>query len=317
MAPGIAHPSLSRESCLGCHAPIAAEWRESFHFQSVTGPFWNRLRGEGFAGFFEALRIPCMNCHAPASVLDLPEGAHPVERSDAPALGVDCVSCHVSERGIVGAGRSTGPHEVIADERFRDLALASLAICARCHDERAEHAQTVRRWSETPFARDGVTCLHCHMPEVEAPSVPGGPVRRRRSHRFPGDKDVAMLQRALNATIVISEDRRAVVRITNDRMPHPFPASGLNWLIVRVQVRDERGRALDEVERGFGTREWIPGYLDFWPFLHVSKIPYGETREIRVSLPAGHGSVAAEFRYRDWFALESTETVFAHLEQPY
>jgi len=29
--PGTEHSSLSRESCSDCHAPIAAEWRESFH----------------------------------------------------------------------------------------------------------------------------------------------------------------------------------------------------------------------------------------------------------------------------------------------
>jgi hypothetical protein len=253
-----------------------------------------------------------MNCHAPANVLDLPDGAHPVERSDAVALGVDCVSCHLSDSGIAGPGRSTGPpHEVLLDERFRDPVQASVRLCARCHEEALEHARTVTAWTRTRFAEQGVTCLHCHMPEVGAPSVAGGPVRARRSHRFLGDKDERMLREALNASILLTGDRRAVVRITNDRVGHPFPASGMNWLIVRAQVRDEGGRVVDEVERGFGSREWIPGYLDFWPFLHVSKIPYGEARDIPLRLPPGHGLVSAEFRYRDWFMVKDRDIVFA------
>ncbi len=303
------HPSLSRESCIDCHAPIAAEWRESFHFLSVTGPLWTRIRAKRFDVLFDLLRVPCMNCHAPANVLDLPEGAYPDERSDQPQLGVDCVACHVSRGGILGTGRRTAPHDVAGDERFRDPAVASTRLCARCHDEPSDHARTVTQWRRTELARRGVTCLDCHMPPVEAPSVTGGPARPRRSHRFFGDKEVEMLRRALNATIRITPEREAVVTIVNDRVGHSLPASGTNWLLVRVTVRDGMGRVLEETERGFGTREWLPGYLDFWPFVHVSKIPYGETRDVVVDLPRGRGTVLAEFRYRDWFAVKDRDLV--------
>ncbi len=208
--------SLSRESCIECHEPIAREWRESFHFRSVTGPFWNRIRTKGFDRIFQGLRIPCMNCHAPANVLDLPQGTHPVERNSARELGVDCVSCHVSSKGIHGPGRSgQAPHEVIPDKRFFDPALASTSLCRSCHDEALDHAKTVTAWAETQFAEDGVTCLHCHMPEVKARSVVDGPMRVRRSHRFFGDKDAEMLGKAVSVSIDVSEDRQAVVNITN------------------------------------------------------------------------------------------------------
>lgn len=316
---GTGHVSLSRESCIECHAPIAAEWRESFHFLSVTGPFWERIRDKGLDQLFDWLRIPCMNCHAPANVLDLDGGQYPAERLDAPELGVDCVSCHVSERGILGpGGRGGGSHEAISDQRFRDPVMASTAICAPCHDEPLEHARTVESWRSTQFARDGVTCLHCHMPEVDAPSVTGGPNRFRRSHRFLGDKDIGMLRQALNASItIVKETREAIVRITNDRIGHSFPASGMNWLIVDVDVLDESKQTVMNVRRSFGTRESIPGYVDFWPFVQVSKIPYGESREIRVELPTAHGTVSAKFRYRDWFALTNQDLTFARIEEDY
>jgi hypothetical protein len=246
--PGTVHSQLSRESCAECHAPIAREWRESFHFQSVTGPYWERLRTKGFDSVFGALRMPCMNCHAPANVLDLTEGAHPVQRTDAVELGVDCVACHVSEQGIMGPGRHVeAPHEVIRDERFRDASLASTALCSTCHEEAGDCGKVVTEWQRTQFAADGVTCLHCHMPEITAPAVSGGPARRRRSHRFLGDKDDELLRAALNTSILL-DDGQAVVRITNDRVGHSFPASGMNWLFVKLQAFDEGGRMVEEVD---------------------------------------------------------------------
>jgi hypothetical protein len=257
-----------------------------------------------------------MNCHAPANVLDLTAGAHPAERSDAVERGIDCVSCHVSERGIVGPGRSDGAvHEVIGDARFRDPGITSVAICARCHDEECE--QTVSEWQGTQFARDGVTCLECHMPEIRAPVVADGPARRRRSHEFLADKSDDTLRNALNASIVLTEDRQAVVRIVNDRVGHGFPAAGMNSLIVKVTVRGQDGRTVEEVERAFGSREWIPGYLDFWPFLEVTKIPSGEKRDIVVDLPSGHGEVSADFRYRDWWPVTNQDRAIGQLSKSY
>jgi nitrate/TMAO reductase-like tetraheme cytochrome c subunit len=317
MAAATVHATLTREDCVTCHAPIAAEWRESFHHRSPTGPFWERVRRKAFGDLFEALRVPCMNCHAPANVLDLPLGAHPAERTEAPEMGVDCVSCHVSTRGVVGGGRPLeAPHEVIPDERFRDPARASTELCAHCHNEESDHARVVEEWQDTPFAAAGVTCLHCHMPVVEAPVVTDGPRRRRRSHRFPGDKEPAMLRQALNAEIVVRQ-RSAVVRVTNDRVGHSLPASGMNTLIVRVEVRNEAERTVAMTERHFGTRELVPGYLDFWPFQMVSKIPYGESREVAVALPPGEGRIVAEFRYRDWFAVRDRDVPIATLSRRY
>ena len=74
---------------------------------------------------------------------------------------------------------------------------------------------------------------------------------------------------------------------------------------------------IGEKERSFGTLELIPGYLDFWPFLKVTRIPHGESREINVNLPPAHGSIYVELRYRDWFMVKDKDIVFATLTQPY
>jgi hypothetical protein len=128
--PSTTHASITRQECIDCHAPIAAEWRQSFHYRSLTGPYWKDVREMGFLKVFNATSKACINRHAPANVLDLAETVPAAASGDEPLgvectpnllreprgtisaagaddveLGVDCTSCHVSRRGIVGAGR--------------------------------------------------------------------------------------------------------------------------------------------------------------------------------------------------------------------
>lgn len=157
--PSTTHASITPQACIDCHAPIAEEWRQSFHYRSLTGPYWNDVREMGYLKVFDATRKACVNCHAPANVLDLaetvpaaasgneplgvectpnllrePGGTIPSARADDVELGVDCTSCHVSKRGIVGAGRHpTAAHETVADRRFQEPALAADTLCRTCH----------------------------------------------------------------------------------------------------------------------------------------------------------------------------------------
>lgn len=321
--PSTTFPSSSRRDCLTCHAPIASEWRESFHHRSVTGPYWEDVRRLGYARVFDALRKPCLHCHAPANVLDLgsptaplssgerdlgvectpnllrdPPGRVPPLRSDDVALGVDCVACHVSRHGILGTGRRpTAEHETLADERFRDAGRASRSLCGTCH------ASLVASWTSSRQALEGVTCLDCHMPRVVAPSVAGGPERSRRSHRFLADKDDGMLREAVHATLELAPGRRARFVIVNDRVGHPLPAGG-NWLSVHLKAADASGRLRAEHKQAFGKDEAL--ILDFWPFDSDTRIAPGERREILFPLPEGHGTVEAVVRYHDWMHTRRT-----------
>lgn len=310
------HPTLGRRACLECHAPIAEEWRQSFHHRSLTGPMWSDVRREGYLDTFDTLRKRCVNCHAPANVLDLaqssqpsggvtgvectpnllrePAGTIPQARSDDPELGVDCVACHVSRRGVLGSGRRpSAAHETASDPRFQDAREASVSLCGVCH------AAVVTAWKDSRFFPGGATCLDCHMPPVEAPSVAGGPPRPRRSHRFAADKDDAMLQRAFHASLSIS-GARASVQIVNDGTGHHLPTGG-NWLVVRFSARGEEGQVLRQGKEYFGREEAL--LLDFWPFAEDSRIPVGEAREASFELPAGHGTVEALVTYHDWHGM--------------
>jgi hypothetical protein len=50
------HPSIERRECLDCHAPIAEEWRQSYHFRSLTGPYWKDVRELGYLEVFDRSR---------------------------------------------------------------------------------------------------------------------------------------------------------------------------------------------------------------------------------------------------------------------
>lgn len=310
------HPTLSRQACLECHAPIAAEWRQSYHFQSLTGRSWKDVRELGYMKLFDPARKKCVHCHAPANVLDLagsrsagageeplgvectpsllrePVGVIPAARADDAELGVDCTACHVSERGISGAGRHpTAEHETIADPRFESAARTAETLCRSCHQA------TVAAWRKTALAAAGTTCLDCHMPATSAPSVVGGPARARRSHTFVADKDPAMLTKAVNAVLAVTADRRARLRIVNDRVGHYLPSGG-NWLFVDFTAHDAAGRELKTERVGIGRDEAL--LLDFWPFARDRRIAFGEQRDLFFGLPEGHGTVEATVRYHDW-----------------
>lgn len=319
------HHSIGRQECIDCHAPIAEEWRQSYHYRSLTGQYWKDVRDLGYMKIFDRTRKACVNCHSPANVLDLaapsathasashslgvectpnllrePRGVIPAVRADHVELGVDCTSCHVSKRGIVGAGRhTTEVHETVADERFQNASVTADTLCRTCH------SSTVDVWNGTRFAATGVTCMDCHMPETNAPSVAGGPERRRRSHRFAADKDPGMLDRAVNASLTITPDRKALFRITNDRVGHLLPSGG-NWLFVQFKAYDASGRMLSERREDYGKRERL--FLDFWPFNTDQRIAPDEKEEVLFPLPEGHGTAEVVIRYHDFIGVNPVVT---------
>jgi nitrate/TMAO reductase-like tetraheme cytochrome c subunit len=324
--PSTHHASLTRTSCIECHAPIADEWRQSYHLKSLTGPYWSDVRSLGYLKVFDGVRKACVNCHAPANVLDLvrtsgrpagplagvectpnllrePAGTIPEARSDEAELGVDCTSCHVSVAGVVGSGRlTTTAHETIADARFSDPTRTIEGLCSVCHQA------TVDSWKQSRFASAGRTCLDCHMPAVNAPAVAGGPARLRRSHRFAADKDELMLAGAVDATLEITAGRSARFRMTNDRVGHAFPSGG-NGVSVRLEARDESGHVMSTQGPVLYFRS-EPLILDVWPFRNDTRLQPGDRREIRLDLPAGRGVITATVTYHDWMKVRRTIATF-------
>jgi hypothetical protein len=116
-------------------------------------------------------------------------------------------------------------------------------------------------WLESAYSdpETGQTCQDCHMPTLGgqqfATTEAGGLVRDPAtifSHRMPGAADENLLQNALTMNVEAHrKDNRVFVDVElfNDRTGHHIPTdSPLRHLILLVEVTDENGENLDQLE---------------------------------------------------------------------
>jgi hypothetical protein len=200
-------------SCEGCHDEEAREWRGSHHQLAHVDPAFRRA--------FAIEPTPfCRGCHAPE--------ADPAREPPAAvsALGVGCVTCHVTEEGSVLAGPREGdgpenaPHPL---RRTRDL--GDTAGCAGCHefrfpalfhdDDAAFMQTTAREHRRSPASREA--CATCHMPAREG----------RRSHAFAEVRDPVWLRRMLEVRAERAGEDRVRLTLTQTAPGHAFPTGDL------------------------------------------------------------------------------------------
>jgi hypothetical protein len=197
--------------CVGCHEKEAAEWRGSRHHHADTNAAYR-------AAFALEPSAFCRSCHAPESD---PRKEPPRAVSE---LGVGCVTCHVTEDGIVLAAPRDGdttaaPHPVRPSSDF-----AMTGGCAGCHefpfpgkasdDDRHLMQTTVREHRRSPAADR--SCASCHMP----------PVAGGRSHAFAEVRDPRWLRQALLATAERTQDGVRVTLVQQEP-GHGFPTGDL------------------------------------------------------------------------------------------
>lgn len=239
------------EGCELCHEEIAREWRGSYHRRSEIDPAYRQAFAVEPSAF-------CRRCHAPeADPLKAPPAA-------VAALGVGCVTCHVTEAGFVLAAmhpddpldpaRPPAPHPL-----RRSFAFAGTGGCAGCHefrfprpggdDDEAFMQTTAREHQRSPAAARA--CADCHMPLREG----------HRSHAFAEVRDEAWLRESLAVTVERAADDTLRVTLTQTRPGHDFPTGDLfRRLEVGYALRRDDGttarRELRHLARHF---EPIPG----------------------------------------------------------
>ncbi len=176
--------SLHPESCGTCHPAQLAHWSTSLHSRSM---------GAGVAGqLVEMLEddpqsaLSCLTCHAPLAeqaplAADGADGRpNPVYDRSLGAKGLVCAGCHVRAHQRFGpprrdgslaptAPRDTLPHNGVT----RTPAFLRSEFCRGCHqftpDGLALNGKllenTYNEWKASRFAREGVQCQDCHMPD--------------------------------------------------------------------------------------------------------------------------------------------------------
>lgn len=219
-------------SCLACHDEVAREWRGSYHQRANVDPAYVKAFAIEPSPF-------CRSCHAPEAD---PTKEPPVAVSE---LGVGCVTCHVTEDGLVlaadrpeASARPAAPHPV-----RRSKAFAHQGACAGCHEFRFPMPggpedeffmqTTAREHLRSPAAEKG--CAECHMPLVGD----------RRSHSFAHVRDPAWLRKNLEAEVERTDDAELRVTLVQPNPGHDAPTGDLfRRLEVGYELRTEGGEVL-------------------------------------------------------------------------
>ena len=219
----------------------------------------------------------CLRCHAPIGVLYQDVSGERKETHE----GVSCDFCHrvteVNQRGshlyvaeLSTGGEIFGPTGGIdsaAHSTQQGTVFADSSLCALCHLDRSADGipleNTFEEWQSSEFARRGIGCADCHMPQQEgaATDVPGLTEQRstHASHRFHGGHaNSPMLQSAARVEIISADASRALqISVRNLTVGHNFPSNGahLAELMLEVEIIGPEGSVL---------RRGVRSYRSLW-----------------------------------------------------
>ena len=248
--------SLQPEACGACHPVQHGDWKTSLHAASM---------GPGVAGqLVEMLEsdppgaLGCLGCHAPLAeqaplVADGPAvRPNPAYDATLRAKGLPCAGCHVRAHERFGPPRRDGalagaaPRETLPHNGVtRTPAFLRSEFCRGCHQFTPDGfalngkllENTYAEWRRSRFAREGVQCQDCHMPD--------------RRHLWRGIHDADMVRSGLTITARAGAARYragetavATLAVTSTRVGHAFPTYVTPRVILRAELVDAAGRTV-------------------------------------------------------------------------
>jgi len=255
-APGNFSPleaSLSPAACGACHPRQFADWRSALHSRAMSPGLLGQLQAMGPAARDQ--HQACLQCHAPLAeqedhlVDSLIAGRMlpPLADGASAADGLSCAGCHVRGNRRYGPPRSDGtvpaanaqlPHDgwratpAFEDSRF----------CAACHQFAAggpglngkPFENTYEEWRASRYARAGVSCQSCHMPQ--------------RRHLWRGIHDPEMVRSGLtigSALVPAAAGRVAAeLSVANTGVGHDFPTYVTPKVEVEIAQLDRHGKVI-------------------------------------------------------------------------
>jgi len=210
---------LSADACGLCHQPQFSAWRKSLHAAAMSPGLFGQI-----SAFDTATQEDCLTCHSPRQEMWELWWDKGLKDADAIA-GVDCTSCHVRRHVRYGPRAiAETPHGPVPEQPLFHRA----EFCAPCHqfDETGLSVNgkplenTYVEWRESRYAREGVTCQHCHMPD--------------KRHAFKGIHDADMTRAGLSV-----QARRTLqglrVRAGNTGAGHALPTYVTPRIVIRLE----------------------------------------------------------------------------------
>ncbi len=240
--------TTTARNCLRCHAPLG------FLYQDVAGD-----RAETREG------VTCDFCHrvAAVNVVEVSEDVAEVSE-DVAEVSEGRTHIHIAELSSSGtiygptAGIDSPAHPTEVSSVFADSSL-----CALCHLDLSSDGipleNTFEEWKNSDFAKAGVGCANCHMPQQEGPAtdVPGLTQRRstHASHRFyGGHANSPMLQSAAQVEVMMADASSMLqISVRNLTVGHNFPSNGahLAELNLEIEIIGPEGSVLRREVRSY------------------------------------------------------------------
>jgi hypothetical protein len=235
---------LTAAQCGACHKEIYEEWKASYHGQAMVDPLFLKI-SDGLK------QEECIRCHAPVPLREAENWETPIARTDRREDAVTCLTCHQAGGQVTGPFQGlTGACRPVYDPDQRDVT----KMCFACHNQH----KTGEEWLTGPYAPDAPeprlveakTCLDCHMPAVDRPLVPGGPVRSGRRHTWPGGHSMDQLKKAATLEVETKPTGdgdtagvRVTTWVTNVGAGHSIPTDARHRSFdVYVRLWDAAGR---------------------------------------------------------------------------
>jgi mono/diheme cytochrome c family protein len=260
---------LRPETCGVCHPSQYADWKESWHANSMGPGVMGQLldRDEADDGYAKI----CQACHAPLTEQHLFVQTTTTETDDdgkkkkiitgepnpdfdesLRSEGLTCAACHVRNWQRHGPPKNddlevvtTGPHGgFVPKSEYQDS-----KFCYRCHDFRPGKRslndkliqETYEEWRRTKYAEQGIHCQDCHMPEGR--------------HLFKGIHDADMVNKAFTAEVDLQSNEeapdsiKANFTLTNTGAGHRFPTYVTPQVNLVIWQVDAQGEAIADTRK--------------------------------------------------------------------
>lgn len=231
--------------CGTCHSNQWNKWKNSFHAKSI---------GNGFLWQKEILSRKewdnCLNCHSPLpetkAILSETYQTREVSVSQKNHFpnginnpSIQCASCHIRKEMVYG------PPSRYGSLRNQDQYLNSLPhngfkvqnefttseFCKSCHESPSSGVsingkrlmETYMEWGNSSFAKQGIQCQNCHMPD--------------REHSWKGIHDEDFVRKAIETDWKIERTKSGELYVRAEfksiAIGHKFPT----YLIPKVYLR--------------------------------------------------------------------------------
>jgi hypothetical protein len=279
--------SLAPQDCGVCHPVQYQDWQTSLHAQAmgpgVMGQLVDMLDNNPEEALF------CQTCHAPLTE-QLPKvqpsatGGGIVDNSQYQATlraqGLVCAACHVRQHQRFGPPKRPdappSPPVVPHGGVTRTAAFERSEFCMGCHQfeedgfalngKRLEN--TYQEWQASRYAREGIQCQNCHMPD--------------RRHLWRGIHDPEMVKSGVSIDLTTGkpsyrpgETLQAALRIINSGVGHYFPTYLTPRVVVRFELLGKDGQPVPDTQTEAVIGREVP--LDLSREIFDTRLPPGET----------------------------------------